>query len=41
MMPIGLFRRMLGKNPLRHNAVNDSYWLAPPSGGRSDLTTQF
>lgn len=41
MMPIGLVRRLLGKNPLRHRATNDSYWMAPPSGGRSDLTTQF
>jgi len=41
MTPIGLIRRALGKNPLRHQAVNDSYWKAPPSGGKSDLTTQF
>jgi len=41
MMPIGLVRRLMGKNPLRHRAENDSYWVAPPSGGRSDLTTQF
>lgn len=41
MTPIGLIRRLFGKNPMRHKAVNDSYWMAPPSGGRSDLTTQF
>ena len=41
MTPIGLIRRALGKNPLRHRPVNDSYWKTPPSGGKSDLTTQF
>jgi len=41
MTPIGLLRRAFGKNPLRHRAINDSYWKAPPSGGKSDLTTQF
>jgi hypothetical protein len=41
MTPIGLIRRALGKNPLRHRAINDSYWKAPTSGGKSDLTTQF
>ncbi|MGQ0702387.1 MAG: SxtJ family membrane protein [Gemmatimonadales bacterium] len=41
MMPIGLLRRLFGRNPLRHQGENDSYWLYPPSGGRSDLTTQF
>jgi hypothetical protein len=41
MTPIGLARRLLGKHPLRHREDNDSFWMAPPSGGRSDLTTQF
>ena len=41
MTPIGLIRRLMGKNPLRHRAPDGSYWMSPPSGGRSDLTTQF
>lgn len=39
--PIGLLRRLFGKNPLRHRAQGGSYWRTPPSGGRSNLTTQF
>ncbi len=41
MTPIGLLRRLFGRNPLRHRAKDGSYWTDPPSGGRSDLTTQF
>jgi hypothetical protein len=39
--PIGWARRLFGGNPMRHAAKEGSYWVAPPSGGRSDLTTQF
>lgn len=41
MMPIGFARRLFGGNPMRHFAKDGSYWMTPPSGGRSDLTTQF
>jgi hypothetical protein len=41
MTPIGLVRRAFGKHPLRHREANGGFWMAPPSGGRSDLTTQF
>ena len=41
MTPIGWLMRLLGKNPLRHSGPGGSYWMSPPSGGRSDLTIQF
>jgi saxitoxin biosynthesis operon SxtJ-like protein len=41
MMPIGLLMRLIGRRSLVHPPVRDSLWLAPPSGGRSDLERQF
>lgn len=39
--PIGLFMRLTGRQPMRHAARDGGFWLAPPSGGRSNLETQF
>jgi hypothetical protein len=39
--PIGLVARLFGRRPLVHRATDGSYWKAPPSGGRSDMTRQF
>lgn len=39
--PTGFVLRLLGRGPLTHRAVSGSYWKAPRSGGRSDLTHQF
>jgi hypothetical protein len=38
--PVGLVMRLFGRNPVRHTAVNDSYW-APRSDARGTLTNQF
>jgi hypothetical protein len=40
IMPVGLIMRLVGHNPVRHRAVNGSYWKArtEPRGG---LTNQF
>jgi len=39
--PIALVLRLAGRNPLAHKPQGGSYWMSPPSGGRSDLTRQF
>lgn len=41
--PIGLLRRMLGRNPLVHRASEGSYFVARAEGAarRSDLDRQF
>ena len=41
MLPIGLLMRLAGRRPLVHRPVQDSLWVPPPSGGRSDLEHQF
>ncbi len=41
MVPIGLLMRLVGRRPLVHPLEDASYWRAPPSGGRSDITHQF
>ena len=41
MLPIGLLMRLAGRRPLAHEPVEDSLWMKPPSGGRSDLERQF
>lgn len=42
LAPIGLFRRLIGRDPMRHAAPDGTYLKARPSGtGRSDLTRQF
>ena len=38
--PVGLLMRLFGRNPIRHKAVNRSYW-ANRSDARGDLTHQF
>ena len=39
--PIGWVMRLFGRNPMRHREQNGSLWLPVPSGGRSNLETQF
>ena len=41
MTPIGLLMRLFGKRPLMHRERDGSYWVAPASGGRSDMERQF
>ena len=42
MTPIGLARRTLGGNPVKHAPQGDSYWKARKDGtGRSNLERQF
>ncbi len=38
--PAGLLMRLFGRNPIRHRAVNDSYW-APRDTARGGMTNQF
>ena len=39
--PIGLLMRVVGRRPLVHAERDNGFWMAPPSGGRSDMTHQF
>ncbi len=38
--PVGIIMRLFGRNPIRHKAVNKSYW-SNRSDARGDLTHQF
>lgn len=38
--PVGLLMRLLGRNPVRHREVNQSYW-APRTDGRGSMSNQF
>jgi hypothetical protein len=40
IMPIGLVMRLLGRNPITHRPVKDSYWAAR-SDARGSLGNQF
>jgi hypothetical protein len=40
IVPIGLVMRAVGRNPIRHRAVNDSYW-ASRDHPRGTLKNQF
>lgn len=40
IMPVGLLMRAFGRNPVRHQPVNGSYW-APRSDARGSLSNQF
>jgi hypothetical protein len=40
MMPVGLLMRLFGRNPVRHQAMKDSFW-APRTNARGRLTNQF
>lgn len=39
--PIALFRRAIGRQPMRHAEKDGSLWIPAPSGGRSDMKRQF
>jgi hypothetical protein len=40
LTPIGILMRLFGRNPIRHQAVNQSYW-AGRSAARGGMTNQF
>ena len=39
--PIGLLMRLFGRKALVHRETQGGFWMAPASGGRSDLERQF
>lgn len=39
--PIGMLARLVGRRALVHHERDGGYWVAPASGGRSDLERQF
>ena len=41
LMPIGLGMRLFGRNSMKHEAKQGTFWSDPPSGGRSDMEHQF
>jgi len=41
MTPIGLLMRLFGRRALVHREQHGSFWVAPVSGGRSDMERQF
>jgi len=41
LTPVGLVRRTLGRHPLRHDAVEDSFWHDRQGEAASDLERQF
>jgi len=40
LTPMGLVMRLFGRNPIRHRAVNQSYW-GPPNQLRGGMKNQF
>jgi len=40
LLPVGILMRLFGRNPIKHAAVNGSYW-ASRSEARGGLTNQF
>lgn len=41
LSPMGGLLRAFGRNPLRHREHSGGFWVPSPSGGRSDLESQF
>jgi len=41
MTPLGLVMRSFGRRALVHREQDGGFWVAPPSGGRSDMERQF
>jgi DMSO reductase anchor subunit len=39
--PIGILMRLVGRRPLVHQERDGGFWVAPASGGRSDIERQF
>lgn len=39
--PISFIMRLIGRRPMDTKEQNGSFWIAAPSGGRSDITHQF
>lgn len=39
--PIALFTRAIGRQPMKHPEKDGGFWIATPSGGRSDMERQF
>jgi hypothetical protein len=38
--PVGMLMRLFGRNPIRHRAINQSYWMGR-SAVRGGMTNQF
>lgn len=41
VMPIGFLMRLMGRRALVHAEKDGGFWMAPASGGRSDMERQF
>lgn len=41
LTPMGLVMRLFGRDAMKHEAIDGSFWIEPPSGGRSDMEHQF
>ena len=41
LTPMGLALRLSGRNPVRHEADEGSFWFTPASSGASSMTRQF
>ena len=41
LTPMGLAMRLSGRNPVRHEADEGSFWFTPASGGASNMKRQF
>ena len=39
--PIGILMRLVGRRSLVHRERDGGFWVAPASGGRSDIERQF
>ncbi len=39
--PIGMLKRLFGRRPPVHRERDGGFWMAPASGGRSDIERQF
>jgi hypothetical protein len=41
LTPTGVLMRLAGRNPLKQKERDGGFWVPAPSGGRSNLETQF
>ena len=41
IMPAGVVMRLFGRNPLRHRAIQDSYWASHTNSPRDGMRHQF
>jgi len=40
LLPVGILMRAFGRNPIKHHAVNESYWMGR-NEARGGMTNQF